>query len=74
MKFAPKNAEVDDEEQAGEQAGAARCPSPSGRRATVWKSSVVMIIVPVTAMPYAAARFVDDRKPSTSAMQPTQSA
>ena len=33
-----------------------------------------MIIVPVTAMPYAAASAVELRMPSTSAMQPTQSA
>ena len=35
------------------------------------KTSVVMSIVPVTAMPYAAASFVDCWNPSTSAMQAT---
>ncbi len=35
-------------------------------RATTKASSVVMTIVIVTAIPYAAARFVDERKPNTS--------
>ena len=38
------------------------------------KSIVVMAIVPVTAMPYAAASALDERKPSTRPMQPTMSA
>ena len=42
--------------------------------ATVWNSSVVISIVPVTATPYAAARLVELWYPTTSARQPTQSA
>ena len=43
------------------------------RRATTKVRIVVIAIVPVTAMPYAAARFVDEPKPSTSATTPTNS-
>ena len=43
------------------------------RRATTNASTVVIAIVPVTAIPYAAARLVDDPKPSTSATTPTNS-
>ena len=40
------------------------------RRAT-YSRTVVMTMVAVTAVPYAAARPVDDRKPMTSATQAT---
>ena len=39
---------------------------PHRSRVTTYASSVVMTIVVVTAMPYAAARLVDERNPSTS--------
>jgi hypothetical protein len=35
---------------------------------------VVTIIVAVTATPYAEAKLLDERKPSTSAMQATANA
>ena len=38
---------------------------PHRSRVTTYASNVVITIVVVTAMPYAAARFVDDSKPST---------
>src|SRR4030095_5877328 len=43
-------------------------------RATTYASIVVVAIVPVTAMPYAAPRLVDDPKPMTRTTTPKNSA
>ena len=40
--------------------------TPHDRRATRYASSVVITIVDVTAIPYAAASALDERKPTTS--------
>ena len=42
--------------------------------AMVWSRSVVVSIVPVTATPYAAARLLECRKPTTSVTQPSHRA
>jgi hypothetical protein len=49
-------------------------PHPQRRRATTHSSAVVISIVAVTAIPYAAARFADEPKPTTSAHDATISA
>ena len=44
---------------------------PQRSRATTMNIVDVMVIVEITAMPYAAARFDDDSNPSTSRMHAT---
>ena len=65
-RFAPKN-----EASTTRKSTVRGCAFQRGQRhrsrMTRWKRSVVMIIVPVTAMPYAAASAKDDLKPRTSA-------
>ena len=46
---------------------------PHWSRATTKTSTLVMSMVPVTAMPYAAARLLDEPKPITSAITATSS-
>jgi hypothetical protein len=44
------------------------------RRATTYRRIVVMVIVPVTAVPYAEPSALEEPKPTTSSRQPTMSA
>jgi len=72
-RFAPRKPSSDDEERAAEQAGAELVPLPP-LRGDDEEHRRRDVIVPDTAMPYAAARAVDDRNETTRPIVASMSA